>query len=389
MNKKNSKLVAALIAAAIALLIAAPVMATTTAASAQMWNEPEVKAWAAAPKPATDGGTAKLAAKATADELPVRTVQIAQPQASQPYPLAAPVLERTSYTPNPQTEYARYFLGLCAGQTWLISEIERLLNMEQKTLDAVTGAGDFSNIRAIGLRDMGVSGTIPVAIGELTELRYLWLSGNRLTGTLPDELFALTKLVEVDLSGNRYEGSIPDGFGTMQSLKHLTLVGNGFTGTIPESILGNTRITLLHLEGNRLGTGRGLPDGIGRMAGLESLNLSGNPWGSGSMPDLTGLENLLSLSLWGCGMTGQIHASVFTLDKLQILDLSGNGLSGEIPEAIGGLGSLEYLSLSGNGLTGTVVVLLSSEKGTTKLIENGATHIVHYIDLVTSKKVYI
>ena len=226
--------------------------------------------------------------------------------------------------------------------------------MEQTTLDAVTGPGDFSNIKALGLRDRGIRGSIPRAIGELTELRYLWLSGNSLSGSIPAELFELPNLVEIDLSGNSYSGPIPDGFGTMQSLRRLTLSGNAYTGAVPETILSNTRLTILNLEGNRLGSGRGLPEDIGRMTGLEYLNLSDNTWEAGTMPDLTGMDNLISLSLWCCGLTGGIHGSIFGLGSLQILDLSKNSMSGEIPKGIGSLVGLEYLSLSSNGFTGTV-----------------------------------
>ena len=46
------------------------------------------------------------------------------------------------FTPQPQTAYARTFVAQCEGQQWFIDEVERLLNVEQKTLDTVTGSGD-------------------------------------------------------------------------------------------------------------------------------------------------------------------------------------------------------------------------------------------------------
>lgn len=106
------------------------------------------------------------------------------------------------FTLSPRTEYARSFLASCEGQQWFIDEVERLLNTQQKTLNAVTGRGDFSGIVSLGLAGRGVEGKIPSAIGELTELRYLYLSDHALGGEIPAELFTLSKLESVDLSLN-------------------------------------------------------------------------------------------------------------------------------------------------------------------------------------------
>lgn len=51
------------------------------------------------------------------------------------------------FTPNPQTEYAKRFIAACDGQTWFINEIERLLNVQQRTLDTITGAEDLVEIK--------------------------------------------------------------------------------------------------------------------------------------------------------------------------------------------------------------------------------------------------
>ena len=56
------------------------------------------------------------------------------------------------FTPNPQTEYAKRFIAACDGQTWFINEIERLLNVQQRTLDTITGAEDLVEIKSIGLK---------------------------------------------------------------------------------------------------------------------------------------------------------------------------------------------------------------------------------------------
>lgn len=249
----------------------------------------------------------------------------------------------------PQTAYAKQFIEACEGQTWFIDEIERLLNQEQRTLDTVNGPEDFSEIRSLGLKDRNITGKIPSAIGELKELRYLFLSGNHLSGEIPASLYALPKLQNIDLSGNDYSGTVPSGFGTMSALTVLNLKGDRYQGTIPASILDNTKLEVLNLEGNRL-TG-GIPVEIANMTGLKYLNLSENNLG-GTIPDLSPLSELLSLSLWDCGLAGTIPDSLYTMTTLQILDLSDNALEGEISPAIGNLTNLQYLALDSNQLRG-------------------------------------
>lgn len=255
----------------------------------------------------------------------------------------------TGYTPAPQTAYAEFFIAKSEGQQWFLDEVERLLNAEQKTLDAVESAADFRHIQSLGLRDRGIVGKIPAAIGELAELRYLFLSGNQLSGDIPAELFALPKLENVDLSGNAYSGAIPAGFGTMPSLTTLALKNNAYSGTVPASILNNTRLTSLDLLGNRL-SGNTLADFTG-MTGLKYLNVSQNDV-SGPIPDLGALTELLSLSAWECGLTGEIPETLYALDKLQILDLSGNRLSGAVSAPVSNLSELRYLALDNNQLRG-------------------------------------
>lgn len=261
------------------------------------------------------------------------------------------------FVPAPQTAYATEFVAKCAGQQWFIDEVERLLNTNQKTIDTLTGSGELGIITSLGFANQSIEGHIPTAIGELKELRSLFLSGNRLTGSIPAELFHLAKLEHIDLSGNQYSGGIPAGFGSMPALSTLMLRGNAFSGGIPAAILSNTRITTLDVSSNKL-TG-GFPAGITGMTSLQSFMVSDNPLG-GVLPELTGLTELKGLSAWGCGLSGTIPDSLYTLSHLQILDLAGNSLTGQISPSIGGLTELQLLSLGGNELTGPIPAACSA-----------------------------
>ena len=256
-----------------------------------------------------------------------------------------------SPTPATQTAYSKSFLTACEGQQWFINELERLLNMEQKTLNTVTSPTDFANIKSLGFADKNINGKIPKALGELTELQYLFMSGNKLSGVIPAELFTLSKLQNIDLSDNNYTGGIPEAFGDMPSLTSLTLKNNGFTGNIPAKILANDNITVLNLLNNKLSGG--VPADISGMTSLQYLNISKNALG-GELPDLTGLTSLKALSLWGCGLTGEIDSSIYSLTSLQILDLAENSFTGELSSSLSGLTNLQFLSLASNKLTGTL-----------------------------------
>ena len=259
--------------------------------------------------------------------------------------------EAAHFTPNPKTLYAVSFIQKCQEQQYFINEVERLLNLEQKTLNTISGPSAFDNIKALGLMDAGINGILPEAIGEFHELRFLWLSGNQLSGQIPNALFTLSHLQEIDLAGNNYTGIIPAAFGNMPALTTLNLKNNGFTGTIPSDILNNTPLTYLNVANNDLSGG--VPVGISGMTSLKYLDLSENPWG-GTCPDFSGLTELVVLSAWNCELTGPIDPSIYTLTHLQILDLAQNSLTGNIGVGIGDLTALEFLALNDNQLTGEI-----------------------------------
>jgi hypothetical protein len=246
--------------------------------------------------------------------------------------------------------YAASFIDLCEGQQWFLDEIERLLNVEQKSINTLNSNADLSVVKSLGLRDRNITGQIPRAIGELTELRYLFLSGNKLNGTVPLELFSLPKLQNIDISGNSYIGAIPIGFGGMVALETLNLRGNGYTGTVPPDILSDNSLVFLDVSSNGLS---GAMPNFAAMTSLEYLAVSDNGWTAGAVPDLHTLTSLKALSMWGCNRIGELPASLFTLTTLEVLDLGKNRLSGDM-SGIASLVNLQYLSLGSNEFAGTI-----------------------------------
>ena len=115
-------------------------------------------------------------------------------------------------------------------------------------------------VTALKLRDRGLDGTLPPALGGLSGLQVLWLSLNQLTGSIPPELGNMTTLTELRLAGNQLSGSIPAELAAIgPQLERLNLSGPqplprgiGLTGRIPPQLGNLSGLQSLHLEGNRM-----------------------------------------------------------------------------------------------------------------------------------------
>ncbi|XP_028805059.1 leucine-rich repeat receptor protein kinase EMS1-like [Neltuma alba] len=108
----------------------------------------------------------------------------------------------------------------------------------------------FPNLQHLGLREMGLIGTIPTQIGALHNLTHLDLSNNNLNGTIPTQIGALHNLTHLDLSNNNLNGTIATQIGALHNLTHLDLSNNNLNGTIPTQIGALHYLTNLDLSTN-------------------------------------------------------------------------------------------------------------------------------------------
>lgn len=90
-------------------------------------------------------------------------------------------------------------------------------------------------------------------------------------------------------------------------------------------------------------------DGNVRKIILQNTSLAGV-----LSPSLSDLKSLVSLSLFGNRLTGNIPEEFAEIGTLMKLNLSENSLSGPIPEFLGDLQSLRLLDLSKNSFTGEI-----------------------------------
>ncbi|KAL4366831.1 hypothetical protein GQ457_05G005580 [Hibiscus cannabinus] len=181
-----------------------------------------------------------------------------------------------------------------------------------------TGVNCSQN-RVVELRlpGMGLSGQLPVAIGNLTQLQTLSLRFNALSGPIPSDFAKLSSLRNLYLQGNGFSGEIPDFLFGLQSLIRLNLANNNFNGTIRESVNNLTRLGTLYLEKNQL---------------------------SGSLPDI-GLNSLVQFNV------------------------SFNQLNGSIPK---GLSGNPRSAFQGNSLCGKPLVSCDGTEGSGRKLSGGA-----------------
>ena len=114
----------------------------------------------------------------------------------------------------------------------------------------------IKNTTTLDLGNTGLTGEIPVEIGNLKNLEGLWLSDNQLTGKIPSEIGNLTNLTHLSLYNNQLTGSMPSEIGQLTDLTALYLYNNQLTGEIPQQVCDLFKNLNLHisdiLDGNNL-----------------------------------------------------------------------------------------------------------------------------------------
>lgn len=155
-----------------------------------------------------------------------------------------------------------------------------LWNLSQTSPCLWTGVICVNNrVTALRLPAMGLSGKLPLGIGNLTQLQTLSLRFNALSGSIPDDFANLVTLRNLYLQGNFFSGEIPDFLYGMQNLVRLNLASNNFSGEISPKFNNLTRLATLYLENNHF-TGS-IPDL--NAPPLDQFNVSSNRL-NGSIP---------------------------------------------------------------------------------------------------------
>ncbi len=278
------------------------------------------------------------------------------------------------------------------------------------------GTDSTGRVARIDLDNNGLTGRLPVVLGQLAEMRELRIGNNsKLEGPLPPTLTSLelaelryagTGLCALDTPSFRdwlatvesHEGTgtkcmytdrdvlaslyyATGGAGWTNSDKWLTdapvgewygvtadgdgsvrgidLDENGLRGPIPVELGSLAKLTRLSLASNSL-EGE-IPPELGGLDSLRFLSLAINPVSGSIPPELGNLARLEILNLHGLltnpevnQLAGPIPPELANLANLAELRLSYNLLWGEIPPALGTMPRLAVLELVGNPLAGNI-----------------------------------
>ncbi|CAN0913815.1 Probable inactive receptor kinase At1g48480 [Linum grandiflorum] len=159
-----------------------------------------------------------------------------------------------------------------------------LWNMTDSPCNWVGVICDRNRVVELHLPGMGLSGVLPLGLGNLTQLLTLSVRFNALRGSVPADIANLSLLRNLYLQGNFFSGEIPSFLFPLQNLVRLNLADNNFSGPISSDFNKLTRLRTLYLEGNQL-TGP-IPDI--NSPPLDQFNVSSNNLTGAIPPALSG-----------------------------------------------------------------------------------------------------
>ena len=220
-------------------------------------------------------------------------------------------------------------------------------------------------VTVLDLHQNGLSGTIPLELGQLTNLSILLLYGNQLSGTIPLELGQLTKLRRLSLGGNQLSGCIPPELGQLTNLEYLYLDDNQLSGSIPPALGQLTKLRDLWLQDNQLSGS--IPPELGQLTKLRRLYFYGNQL-SGSIPlELGQLTILKELLFGGNQLSGCIPPALLSVPRIGPKDLPvcTEDPSGTPPD------NFDHLSGTPEGDRAVLEILFSTTGGNQWRIRDG------------------
>ncbi|PIN02050.1 Serine/threonine protein kinase [Handroanthus impetiginosus] len=240
-----------------------------------------------------------------------------------------------------------YFLSfLCLLSVAFSDDLQTLLSIKTAFQDSNTRIFDSWEPNA---PHCSFSGITCDSSGFVKEIE---LSHQNLTGLLPLSSFCQLKSLEkLSLGFNYLHGLVTEDLNKCFSLKYLDLGNNFFSGSFPDisSING-----LVSLYANCSGFSGTFPwNSLRNMTYLQVLSIGDNPFDRTQFPQvILNLTKLNWLYLSNCSIEGNIPDEIGNLVELIDLELSENYLIGEIPKTITKLTKLWQLELYSNQLTG-------------------------------------
>ncbi|MBX2844053.1 MAG: VCBS repeat-containing protein [Flammeovirgaceae bacterium] len=177
---------------------------------------------------------------------------------------------------------------------------------------------DNKRVIEVNLPSKGLSGTIPVALGDLSELKKLDLFNNNLSGKIPEELGQLKELTYLDLDKNNLVGKVPEALTNLTKLRTLWISRNFFTA-LPDSISKWKKLENFYVHSNKIDSA---PPQLSFLSALKELTFGKNEL-SVFIDNFDSLSNLEFLDISENNLNS-LNANIEKLVNLQKFDISDN-----------------------------------------------------------------
>lgn len=264
--------------------------------------------------------------------------------------------------------------GLIPAEIGDLTELEQL-NINSKNFDIPTELpseiGKLTKLKTLAIFISANSKEDRPSLPDLStlvDLESLYIQG--FDGAIPENIGKLSKLKDLRLEG--FEGKIPESICKLKDLEELILVTyNQPEGAVPECIGNLSKLKTLRIDystgvvGGIKNVNAKFPESIWGLANLETLFMRSLSNTSGPIPGdkVAKMNNLKSVTIMDCGISGTIPAEFFESGKLTSFSIYRNELTGSIPSEIGNCPDLSTLNLSDNQLTGNIPEgIIKSEK---------------------------
>jgi len=147
---------------------------------------------------------------------------------------------------------------------------------------------DEGCVDELDLRENGLTGTLPDAVGDMSDMTVLYMHYNDISGQIPANIGNLTNLEIIDLGDNNLEGEIPDEMSNMIRLKELSFPRNELSGEIPTTFWEKADLEVVRIFNNNF-TGT-LPATIGSLVNVKHFSIGNNNF-TGAIPPEIGTRN--------------------------------------------------------------------------------------------------
>jgi hypothetical protein len=206
--------------------------------------------------------------------------------------------------------------------------LSKLTKLTHFLIDAFSFSGDLSVLSQLPvLRRFDLSSTLPYAgslpFDSLKNLKHLTL--RNFQGDFPVALFDLPllktlELERCDFKGSSIRGPAKENVQLEELRIKSTRIPDLFKYPYPQNLNNLKALKTLELDSTFVGS---LPASLGTWSNLSSISLQFNKL-NGSLPDMSGIQNIQVIELYGNDFTGALPSSFNSLPKLRTLTIDSN-----------------------------------------------------------------